>query len=226
MIKNLKEIIKATLFVAGEGIQVSAFTSIADCDIKDVKKAIEELKKDLEGENGIHIIEYKDKIQLCSNPAYSSYISEILNPIREKALTKAALETLAIIAYKQPVTKLDIEEIRGVNCDYTVQLLTEHKMIEVVGRKDAVGKPLLFGTTDEFLKRFDLKDIDELPNYEELLERIALIKTEDEPKSDSLYNDFKLPDEEEIPDFLQGEDIETFTSDDENIKEEQHGDAI
>lgn len=99
-------------------------------------------------------------------------------------------------------------------------------MIEVVGRKDAVGKPLLFGTTDEFLKRFDLKDIDELPNYEELLERIALIKTEDEPKSDSLYNDFKLPDEEEIPDFLQGEDIETFTSDDENIKEEQHGDAI
>lgn len=226
MIKNLKEIIKATLFVAGEGIQVSDFASLADCDIKDVKKAIEELKKDLEGENGIHIIEYKDKIQLCSNPAYSSYISEILNPIREKALTKAALETLAIIAYKQPVTKLDIEEIRGVNCDYTVQLLTEHKMIEVVGRKDAVGKPLLFGTTDEFLKRFDLKDIDELPNYEELLERIALIKTEDEPKSDSLYNDFKLPDEEEIPDFLQGEDIETFTSDDENIKEEQHGDAI
>lgn len=226
MIKNLKEIIKATLFVAGEGIQVSAFASLVDCDIKDVKKAIEELKKDLEGENGIHIIEYKDKIQLCSNPAYSNYISEILNPIREKALTKAALETLAIIAYKQPVTKLDIEEIRGVNCDYTVQLLTEHKMIEVVGRKDAVGKPLLFGTTDEFLKRFDLKDIDELPNYEELLERIALIKTEDEPKSDSLYNDFKLPDEEEIPDFLQGEDIETFTSDDENIKEEQHGDAI
>ena len=217
---------KRQLFVAGEGIQVSAFASLADCDIKDVKKAIEELKKDLEGENGIHIIEYKDKIQLCSNPAYSSYISEILNPIREKALTKAALETLAIIAYKQPVTKLDIEEIRGVNCDYTVQLLTEHKMIEVVGRKDAVGKPLLFGTTDEFLKRFDLKDIDELPNYEELLERIALIKTEDEPKSDSLYNDFKLPDEEEIPDFLQGEDIETFTSDDENIKEEQHGDAI
>ncbi len=227
MNKNLKEIIKATLFVAGEGIQLSAFSTLENCDIKEVKKAVEELKKELSEDNGIHIIEYKDKIQLCSNPAYSSYISEILNPIREKALTKAALETLAIIAYKQPVTKLDIEEIRGVNCDYTVQLLTEHKMIEVVGRKDAVGKPLLFGTTDEFLKRFDLKDIDELPNYEELLDRIALIKTEDEDKSDSLYNDFKLPEEEEVPEFLQGEDIEMFTSDEENLNQgEEHGDAI
>lgn len=227
MNKNLKEIIKATLFVAGEGIQLSAFSTLENCDIKEVKKAVEELKKELSEDNGIHIIEYKDKIQLCSNPAYSSYISEILNPIREKALTKAALETLAIIAYKQPVTKLDIEEIRGVNCDYTVQLLTEHKMIEVVGRKDAVGKPLLFGTTDEFLKRFDLKDIDELPNYEELLDRIALIKSEDEDKSDSLYNDFKLPEEEEVPEFLQGEDIEMFTSDEENLNQgEEHGDAI
>ena len=227
MNKNLKEIIKATLFVAGEGIQLSAFSTLENCDIKEVKKAVEELKKELSEDNGIHIIEYKDKIQLCSNPAYSSYISEILNPIREKALTKAALETLAIIAYKQPVTKLDIEEIRGVNCDYTVQLLTEHKMIEVVGRKDAVGKPLLFGTTDEFLKRFDLKDIDELPNYEELLDRIALIKSEDDDKSDSLYNDFKLPEEEEVPEFLQGEDIEMFTSDEENLNQgEEHGDAI
>lgn len=230
--ENLKEIIKSTLFVAGEGIQLSAFATLGECDIKEVKKAVEDLKKELNGTNGIHIIEYKDKIQLCSNPAYSSQISMILNPIREKALTKAALETLAIIAYKQPVTKLDIEEIRGVNCDYTVQLLTEHKMIEVVGRKDAVGKPLLFGTTDEFLKRFDLKDINELPNYEELLERIALIKTEDEQKSDSLYNDFKLPDEEEVPDFLEGEEIERITAEvnvnmEENIEQgEKHGNAV
>ena len=77
------------------------------------------------------------------------------------------------------------------------------------------------------MKRFDLKDIDELPNYEELLDRIALIKTEDEDKSDSLYNDFKLPEEEEVPEFLQGEDIEMFTSDEENLNQgEEHGDAI
>lgn len=231
MIKDLKEIIKATLFVAGEGLPVTAFTEIAECDIKQIKKAIEELKKELNGVSGIHLIEYKDKVQLCSNPAYSTPISEVLNPIREKALTRAALETLAIIAYKQPITKLEIEEIRGVNCDYTVQLLTEHKMIEVVGRKDAVGKPLLLGTTDEFLKRFDLKDIDELPKYEELLERIAVIKTEDEQKSDSLYRDFKLPEEgeaepaipeeEEIPDFLEGEDVERITSDIESVIAEE-----
>ena len=224
MIKNLKEIIKATLFVAGEGIQISAFNEIEGVDAKQVKKAIEELKNELKGENGIQLIEYKDKIQLCSNPAYSSQISTILNPIREKALTKAALETLAIIAYKQPVTRLDIEEIRGVGCDYTVQILTEHNLIEVVGRKDAVGKPLLYGTTDEFLKRFDLKDIDELPNYEELLERIALIRTEEGVQSDSLYNDFKLPDEEEIPDFLLGEDIQTITG--EENKGEIDGNAV
>ncbi len=225
--KNLKEIIKSTLFVAGEGLQLSAFESLEDCTMKDIKKAIEELKSELSEENGIHIIEYKDKIQLCSNPAYSNYISTILNPIREKALTKAALETLAIIAYKQPVTKLDIEEIRGVNCDYTVQLLSEHKMIEVVGRKDAVGKPLLFGTTDEFLKRFDLKNIDDLPNYEELLERIALIRTEDEQKSDSLYNDFKLPEQEEVPDFLADEEIELISSDNQYLEQgEQNGNAI
>ena len=227
MQKNLPSIIEGILFVAGAGVSVAEIAEKLEITENDVMEAFEILKEKYNEDSGINIIHYKDKIQLCSNPAYSSYISEILNPIREKALTKAALETLAIIAYKQPVTKLDIEEIRGVNCDYTVQLLTEHKMIEVVGRKDAVGKPLLFGTTDEFLKRFDLKDIDELPNYEELLDRIALIKTEDEDKSDSLYNDFKLPEEEEVPEFLQGEDIEMFTSDEENLNQgEEHGDAI
>lgn len=228
MEKKLKEIIKATLFVAGEGISLSSFMESLTCTEKEVKTAIEDLKKELAETNGIHIIEYKNKVQLCSNPAYSAEISSILNPIREKALTRAALETLAIIAYKQPVTKLDIEEIRGVNCDYTVQILTEHKMIEVVGRKDAVGKPLLFGTTDEFLKRFDLKDILDLPNYEDLLERIALIKTED-TKSDSLYNDYEIPQDELIPEFLQNEEVEMISSDLneklDNYLEDDKGDA-
>ena len=130
-------------------------------------------------------------------------------------MTRAALETLAIIAYKQPITKLEIEDIRRVNCDYAVQILVDQNMIEVVGRKDAVGKPLLFGTTENFLKRFNLKDLAELPDYDGLLERIKVIEEgEDKPQSDSLYNEFSLPDEE-IPEFLKNEEgVQTVQGDD------------
>ena len=122
---------------------------------------------------------------------------------------------MAIIAYKQPITKLEIEEIRGVNnCDYAIQILVDQGVIEVVGRKDAVGKPLLFGTNENFLKRFNLQDLAELPDYDGLLERIKVIEEEQLPKSDSLYNEFKIPTEEELPEFLKGEEgIESITAD-------------
>ena len=192
--EELKEIIKSTLFVAGDGLEIDYIAEKLEVKISDVKKAIEELKLENTDNSGIQIIEYKNKIQLSSNPKYADYISIILNPIREKALTKAALETVAIIAYKQPITRLEIEDIRRVNCDYAINVLEEHKMIEVVGRKDAVGKPLLYGTTDEFLKRFGLTDLNALPNYDELMERIAIIRQEETQKSDSLYRDYKLQD--------------------------------
>ena len=191
--KDIKEIIKATLFVAGEGLELESFCENLDVNLNIVKKAVEALKAELNSDSGINIIQYKNKIQLTSNPKYVDYITGILNPIREKALTKAMLETVAIIAYKQPITRLEIEDIRRVSCDYALSVLEEHKMIEVVGRKDAVGKPLLYGTTDEFLKRFGLGNLEQLPNYEDLMERIAVIK-EEETKSDCLYNDFKLQD--------------------------------
>ena len=142
-------------------------------------------------------IKYKNKYQLCSNPEIVDSISEILNPIRERSLTKAALETVAIIAYKQPITRTEIENIRGANSDYAIQLLQSNNLIEVVGRKDTVGKPLLFGTTDNFLKRFELENIEALPNYNELLDRIRVIHSDGE----SLYREFKIPDEEakEVP---------------------------
>lgn len=191
--QDLEDIILSTLFVAGEGIDISFIAEKLDIDIKLIKKAIEKLEKRLSGKNGIHLIKFNNKMQLSSNPEYADYISSILNPIREKALTKATLETLAIIAYKQPITRLEIEEVRGVNSDYTIQFLLDNKMIEVVGKKDAVGKPLLFGTTEEFLKRFGLEDLSELPNNEQLLDRIKTIYTEEE-KSDSLFN-FKVVEE-------------------------------
>ncbi len=206
--KNLKEIVFSVLFVAGEGIERDFIIQKLNLTDKELDKVVEELKKEYADDKGVHIITYKNKLQLASNPAYADYISEVLNPIREKTLTRSALETLAIIAYKQPVTKLEIEEIRGVNnCDYAIQILLDQNVIEVVGRKDAVGKPLLFGTTDNFLKRFNLTDLAELPDYEGLLERIKVIEEgEVTPQSDSLYNEFKLPDEEELPDFLKDEE--------------------
>ncbi|MGN1201069.1 MAG: SMC-Scp complex subunit ScpB [Candidatus Caccovivens sp.] len=204
--KQLKDIVLSILFVAGEGLERSFILEKLNITEKELDDAIEQLQKTYSGDNGIHLITYKNKVQLASNPAYADYISEVLNPIREKALTRAALETLAIIAYKQPITKLEIEDIRRVNCDYAVQVLSDQNMIEVVGRKDAVGKPLLFATTENFLKRFNLRDLADLPDYDGLLERIKVIEEDQPEKSDSLYNEFKLPEEEEIPDFLKEEE--------------------
>ena len=190
---NLEKIIEGILFVSGDGVSFDDIADKLEISKKDVTKAIDNLKEEYKNK-GINIVLYKGKAQMCSNPDYVDDISLVLNPIKEKQLTKAALETVAVIAYKQPITRLEIEDVRGVNCDYALQLLSNFKMIEVVGRKDAVGKPLLFGTTEEFLKRFQINDISELPDYNTLLERIKLIH--EESKDDSLYNNFKIPDEE------------------------------
>lgn len=214
--KNIKDVILSVLFVAGEGVEKEFIAEKLELSVKDVEKAVAQLQEEYCGDNGIHVITYKNKVQLASNPAYADYISEVLNPIREKVLTRAALETLAIIAYKQPITKLEIEEIRGVNnCDYAIQILVDQGVIEVVGRKDAVGKPLLFGTNENFLKRFNLQDLAQLPDYDGLIERIKVIEEGQDEKSDSLYNEFKLPDEEELPDFLKDvESVENISADD------------
>ena len=209
---NLKEVIKSILFVAGEGIEKSLIAEKLDVEESQVEYAISQLKKEFSGESGIHIITYKDKVQLTSNPSFATQVSDVLSPVREKSLTRAALETLAIIAYKQPITKLEIEDVRRVNSDYAVQALMDQDMIEIVGRKDAVGRPLMFGTTENFLKRFNIESVEDLPDYEELLERIRLIREEeDAPKSDTLFrntDDFKFEDEE-IPEFLKDEDFIT-----------------
>lgn len=208
---NLKEVVLSVLFVAGDGVEKDFIAEKLDVSRKELDKAIASLKEEFSGDKGIHIIEYKNKIQLASNPAYANYIGDVLNPIREKSLTRAALETLAIIAYKQPITKLEIEDIRRVNSDYAVQILVDQNMIEVVGRKDAVGKPLMFGTTDNFLKRFNVQNLSDLPDYEELLERIKTIREEEDGQAsqgDTLFRNVEdLEFNEDLPDFLKGENF-------------------
>lgn len=212
---NLKEVLKAILFVAGDGVEKDLLAEKLELSLKELNEVVEEIKEEYSGENGIHLIEFKNKIQFSSNPNFADYISDVLSPVREKMLTRAALETLAIIAYKQPVTKLDIEDVRRSSSDYAVQVLMDQDMIEIVGRKEAVGKPLLFGTTENFLKRFNIKNIEELPDYETLLERIKVIRTEeDEVQRETLFrsaDEFKFEDEQ-VPDFLEGEDVEVISS--------------
>jgi segregation and condensation protein B len=195
-LKEIAKIIEGVLFVAGEGVPIDEFKSRFEMNDREFNKCLDILKEKYNEESGINVITYKNKVQLCSNPAIVDSISEILNPIRERSLTKAAMETVAIVAYKQPVTRIDIENIRGVNCDYAIQLLQANNLIEVVGRKDTVGKPVLFGTTENFLKRFELESIDQLPNYNESLDGIRVIHSDGE----SLYREFKIPDEEPIKD--------------------------
>ena len=191
MPKNLPSIIEGILFVAGNGVSVAEIAEKLEVSEDAVMEAFNTLKETKYNEDsGINIIHYKDKIQLCSNPDIAEDISVVLNPIRERALTKTALETVAIIAYQQPITRLEIENIRGVSSDYAIQLLLTHNLIEVVGRKDVVGKPLLFGTTDEFLKRFELESLDQLPKYEDLLAQIKVLNAGQD--NESIYNEFEV----------------------------------
>ena len=211
-VSMLDEIVESLLFLSGNGLKVTDIAAQLEVKTSDVNVAVKRLKEKYGGKSGIHLLSYNGKIQFASNPAYSDVIACVLNPIRERDLSNAALETIAIIAYRQPVTRLDIEQIRGVNSEYTVQMLLKNNLIEVVGRKEAVGKPLLFGTTDEFLKRFQLESLDELPDYETLLESIKVIGEKND-ESRSIYNEYEIPDEEtpelpseeEIPDFLKDE---------------------
>ena len=190
-IEEIAKIVEGVLFVSGEGVDVDEFKTRFEMNDREFNKVLDILKQKYNENSGINVITYKNKVQLCSNPAIANDISEILNPIRERSLTRAALETVAIIAYKQPITRIDIENIRGTSCDYAIQLLQSNNLIEVVGRKDTVGKPLLFGTTDNFLKRFQIQSIEDLPDYKQLLDRIRVIHSE----GDSLYREFDIPDE-------------------------------
>ena len=132
---ELLQVIEGILFVSGQGVEIADIAEKLEIDKKKVEKAIEELKQKHEND-GVNIITYKTSVQMCSNPKYADDIATVLNPIRERALTKATLETVAIIAYKQPITRLEIEEIRGVQSDYAINLLLEHKLIEIVGRRE------------------------------------------------------------------------------------------
>ncbi len=204
---KLSKIIEAILFVSGKAVEESFIREKLEISNKEYNQAIEELAKQYSGESGIHLLKFNKKLQFASNPDYSKQVEAVLNPIKEKELTNAMLETLAIIAYKQPITRIEIEEIRAKDCTYAVQNLINLGMIEVVGRRETIGKPLLFATTDEFLKRFSISDITDLPDYDSLLDKLQEIAT----GIASGVTDVEKPmfdQVNEVPDFLVGEKVD------------------
>ena len=188
---SLTNIIEAIVFASGEAVPVKFIVEKLGCTVKEVNKSVDELKEKFGEDSGVQLLVFNGKLQFASNPKYKQQISEVLIPIKEKEFTKTILECAAIIAYKQPITKPELEDIRMVSCDYAIHTLLELDMIVACGRKDAVGKPIMYATTDNFLKRFKLNSIDELPDYDELMAQIAELNntylTNDEDDANYLY---------------------------------------
>ena len=171
--EKLTNIIEGILFAAGDPVPVDLIKEKLGITKMEMDKTIRALERKYTGESGILLLNFNHKLQLATNPEYKESIATVLNPIREKEFTRTILECAAIIAYKQPITRTELEAVRGINSDYALTTLQTLGMIEPCGRKDTPGKPILFATTDNFLKRFKLKSLSELPDYEELMKKIS-----------------------------------------------------
>ena len=203
--ENLSKIIEGILFVSGEPVSFLDIAEKLEIDKEEVEIAAKELQESKKvNAEGIQVLIFNEKAQLCSNKEYAELISIVLNPLREKMLTKVVLEVCGIIAYKQPITRTEVESIRGgANCDYAINMLLENNLIEIVGRKDAVGKPMLYGTTDNFLKKFNISSLEDLPDYNQLLERIKILH---DNNNNSLFDFREIPEENDIADSMTEEE--------------------
>lgn len=162
--------IEALLFVSGEPLSEKAIASVLRCSAEYTNELLEILSREYsESRRGIKLININNTYQLVTKPQNSDYIHELLKGNNRQFLSQASLETLAIIAYKQPITRIDIDEIRGVKSDSAVQNLIEKGLIKEKGRLQVPGRPILYVTTDEFLRQFGLDNLENLPSLEELI---------------------------------------------------------
>jgi segregation and condensation protein B len=157
--KRIKHIIESVLFSYSDPITVREIKEIIneDTSSNDIEKILIEMQREYEEQNrGIQIYKVQNKYQMGTNKEYQEYVRKLFEPKKKKSLTQATLETLTIIAYKQPITKVEIEEIRGVKCDKAISTLVEHGFVKEAGRLNKIGKPIIYKTTEEFLKLLDL----------------------------------------------------------------------
>ena len=183
--------IEAVLFATGNSVSVDQLAEILNMKTDEVRTAVANLKVQYDSENrGITITELEDSVQLGTKGEYYEYLMKLAKHPKHYSLSDTVIETLSIIAYKQPVTRGEIEKIRGVSCDHAINKLLEYELIEEVGRLDAPGKPLLFGTTEQFLRSFGVKSIGELPTV-----------------SPEMVEDFKVQAEAEAAEDLELENV-------------------
>ena len=162
--KKAEAVIEAVLFTMGDSVELSKLAAALEMEPSKVKPILRRMMERYEAENrGIRIVELENAYQLCTKTEYYEYLIRVAKQPRKYALTDVILETLSIVAYKQPVTRLEIEKIRGVKCDHAVNKLLEYGLIEEIGRLDAPGRPILFGTTEEFLRSFGVSSAADLP---------------------------------------------------------------
>ena len=161
---EMEAIIEGILFTMGDSVEPSKIAKALEVETKEVVECLDLMMQKYEEENrGIRLMKLDDSYQMCTSPNIYEYLIKIAKQPRKYVLTDVLLETLSIIAYKQPVTKSEIEKIRGVSCGHSVNKLVEYNLVTELGRLDAPGRPMLFGTTEDFLRSFGVSSIDELP---------------------------------------------------------------
>lgn len=164
MEKNNMAIIEAILFTMGEAVELEKIAEAIELDKQKTKQLLEQMIEHYKQDSiGLQIIELDGSYQMCTKPEMYEYLIKIAKKPKKQVLTDVLLETLSIIAYKQPITKAEIEKIRGVSCEHAVNKLVEYQLVCELGRLDAPGRPLLFGTTEEFLRSFGVTSLDNLP---------------------------------------------------------------
>ena len=167
--KTIKSAIESMMFVWGEPLAIKDIADIFNVDKKEIYDACKELQEEYEQEGrGIVIREVNKSFQFVTRKENLGYIERLCTPVRRRRLSQSALETLALVAYKQPVTKGEIEAVRGIRCDRVLEGLVAKNLVTVVGRAETVGRPNLYGTTNEFLKQFEFESLKDLPKIEDL----------------------------------------------------------
>ncbi len=172
---NIKKIIESLLLVSEKALTLGQISEVIEgVDLVEIKSAIKSLKEEYSNpEHGFQIAEVAGGYQFCTNPDCSQFLKKFYTSRRVFRLSAPALETLAIIAYKQPVTRSEIEFIRGVNVEGVLRTLVDRMLVKIKGRKEVVGRPIMYGTTTEFLQYFGLKSLEELPSLEEFTRQIS-----------------------------------------------------
>ena len=189
--QKAEAVLEAILFTMGEAVEISRLASVLETDEKEVKELLAGMQQRYEEENrGISLMWLEESVQLTTKAEHYEYLIKIAKTPRKMVLTDTVMETLSIIAYKQPVTRLEIERIRGVSCDHAINKLLEYDLITELGRLDAPGRPLLFGTTEQFLRCFGVRSLDELPELSTV--QVEEFKQQAEAEAGALQSEIEV----------------------------------